>query len=113
MCNQPVLFSFTSSFSSSLFSFFSSTFSSSSPLTSPPLSQLLPPPPPPFPLLPLAPPPRPNLCLFGKKLDPYTMGALLSLYEHKVGFQGFLWDINSYDQEGVQLGKVMSHDVMS
>jgi len=41
------------------------------------------------------------------------MGALLSLYEHKVGFQGFLWDINSYDQEGVQLGKVMSHDVIS
>ena len=39
-----------------------------------------------------------NLLLLAKKLDPYTMGALLSLYEHKVGFQGFLWDINSFDQ---------------
>jgi len=33
------------------------------------------------------------------------MGALLSLYEHQVAFQGFIWDINSFDQEGVQLGK--------
>ena len=55
---------------------------------------------------------RPNLCLLAKKLDPYTMGALLSLYEHKVGFQGFLWDINSFDQEGVQLGKVLANQFL-
>ena len=53
-----------------------------------------------------------NLCLLAKKLDPYTMGALLSLYEHKVGFQGFLWDINSFDQEGVQLGKVLANQFL-
>jgi len=55
---------------------------------------------------------RPNLCLLAKKLDPYTMGALLSLYEHKVAFQGFLWDINSFDQEGVQLGKVLANQFL-
>ena len=38
--------------------------------------------------------------------------ALLSLYEHKVGFQGFLWDINSFDQEGVQLGKVLANQFL-
>ncbi|KAJ1486044.1 hypothetical protein T484DRAFT_1791068, partial [Baffinella frigidus] len=53
------------------------------------------------------------MTILGKKLDPYTMGALFALYEHKVAFkgslwdmvafQGFLWDINSFDQEGVQL----------
>jgi len=51
---------------------------------------------------------RPNCLIMGKKLDPYTMGALLALYEHKVAFQGFLWDINSFDQEGVQLGKILA-----
>ena len=40
------------------------------------------------------------------------VGALLSLYEHKVGFQGFLWDINSFDQEGVQLGKVLANQFL-
>jgi glucose-6-phosphate isomerase len=36
------------------------------------------------------------------------MGALLSLYEAKIVFQGFAWNINSFDQEGVQLGKVLA-----
>lgn len=51
---------------------------------------------------------RPNRILLAEKLDPYTMGALLSYYEHKVAFQGFCWNINSFDQEGVQLGKKLA-----
>ncbi len=51
---------------------------------------------------------RPNRILFGQRLDPFTMGAILAYYEHKVAFQGFLWNINSFDQEGVQLGKVLA-----
>lgn len=51
---------------------------------------------------------RPSSVLFANRLDPYTMGALLSYYEHKVAFQGFIWNVNSFDQEGVQLGKVLA-----
>ncbi|NGX45313.1 MAG: Glucose-6-phosphate isomerase [Chlamydiae bacterium] len=51
---------------------------------------------------------RPNSVLLASRLDPYTLGALLAFYEHKVDFQGFIWDINSFDQEGVQLGKVLA-----
>lgn len=51
---------------------------------------------------------RPNRLLFGNQLDPYTMGSILAYYEHKVAFQGFIWNINSFDQEGVQLGKVLA-----
>jgi glucose-6-phosphate isomerase len=51
---------------------------------------------------------RPNRILFGMRLDPYAMGALLAYYEHKVVFQGFIWNINSFDQEGVQLGKKLA-----
>lgn len=48
---------------------------------------------------------RPSLLLMAKSLTPKAIGALLALYEHKVAFQGFIWGINSFDQEGVQLGK--------
>ena len=51
---------------------------------------------------------RPNRVLLGSRLDPYTIGALLAYYEHKVAFQGFIWGINSFDQEGVQLGKKLA-----
>lgn len=51
---------------------------------------------------------RPNRILLGERLDPYTMGAILAYYEHKVDFQGFIWNINSFDQEGVQLGKKLA-----
>ncbi len=50
----------------------------------------------------------PSSLLMGKKLTPYTLGSLLAYYEHKVAFQGFIWGINSFDQEGVQLGKVLA-----
>ncbi len=56
---------------------------------------------------------RPNRLLLAEQLDPYTLGALLSLYEHKVAFQGFIWNINSFDQEGVQLGKVLASQILA
>lgn len=51
---------------------------------------------------------RPNRIFLADRLDPFTIGALLAYYEHKVAFQGFIWNINSFDQEGVQLGKVLA-----
>ena len=51
---------------------------------------------------------RPSSMMLSKKLTPYALGALLSFYEHKVAFQGFIWGVNSFDQEGVQLGKVLA-----
>lgn len=56
---------------------------------------------------------RPNSILLGKKADPKTVGKILSYYEHKVAFQGFIWNINSFDQEGVQLGKVLALKTLS
>jgi len=50
---------------------------------------------------------RPSHILLGQQLTPYSLGALLSYYENKVAFEGFIWGINSFDQEGVQLGKVL------
>jgi len=55
---------------------------------------------------------RPSHILLGKQLTPFALGALLSFYEHKVAFQGFIWDINSFDQEGVQLGKVLASKII-
>jgi glucose-6-phosphate isomerase len=55
---------------------------------------------------------RPSRLLFADRLDPYTLGALLAYYEHKVAFQGFIWNINSFDQEGVQLGKKLATQVL-
>jgi glucose-6-phosphate isomerase len=52
---------------------------------------------------------RPNSVILADKLTPYTMGGLLALYEAKIVFQGFAWNINSFDQEGVQLGKVLAN----
>jgi len=51
---------------------------------------------------------RPSCLLMGDKLTPKVMGALLATYEAKIVFQGFAWNINSFDQEGVQLGKVLA-----
>lgn len=55
---------------------------------------------------------RPSHLIFGEQLNPFSLGALLSLYEHKVAFQGFIWNINSFDQEGVQLGKVLANKII-
>lgn len=55
---------------------------------------------------------RPSHLLMAKKLTPFTLGALFAYVEHKVAFQGYIWDINSFDQEGVQLGKVLANEIM-
>ncbi|KAF6004206.1 hypothetical protein CCYA_CCYA04G1254 [Cyanidiococcus yangmingshanensis] len=54
---------------------------------------------------------RPSLSLLLPRLDPYTTGQLLALYEHRTAVQGFVWDINSFDQWGVELGKVLAKRV--
>ncbi len=51
---------------------------------------------------------RPNSVLIADRLTPRTLGALLAYYENKVAFQGLIWNINSFDQEGVQLGKLLA-----
>lgn len=51
---------------------------------------------------------RPSTLIVGRELGPRQLGALFSHFENKVMFQGFAWNINSFDQEGVQLGKVLA-----
>ncbi|XP_034057281.1 glucose-6-phosphate isomerase b [Gymnodraco acuticeps] len=48
---------------------------------------------------------RPTNSIIFKKLSPYTLGALIAMYEHKIFIQGVMWEINSFDQWGVELGK--------
>ena len=56
---------------------------------------------------------RPSSIIIGEQLDPEAMGALLSHFENKIMFQGFLWNLNSFDQEGVQLGKILAKKVLA
>lgn len=56
---------------------------------------------------------RPSSIIIGEQLTPETVGALLSHFENKVMFQGFVWNVNSFDQEGVQLGKVLAKKVLA
>jgi len=56
---------------------------------------------------------RPSSLLLNQRLTPETLGALLAHFENKVLFQGLLWNINSFDQEGVQLGKVLTKAVLA
>jgi len=56
---------------------------------------------------------RPSSLIFGKQLTPAALGCLLAHYENKVMFQGFIWNVNSFDQEGVQLGKILTKKVLS
>jgi glucose-6-phosphate isomerase len=51
---------------------------------------------------------RPSNTLLADKLDPETLGKLVSLYEHNVFVQGVIWNVNSFDQWGVELGKVLA-----
>jgi glucose-6-phosphate isomerase len=51
---------------------------------------------------------RPSNTLFARQLDPHTLGALIALYEHKVFVQGVVWNVNSFDQWGVELGKALA-----
>ncbi len=54
---------------------------------------------------------RPSSVIFSEKLDPRTLGRLVGLYEHSVFTQGVVWGINSFDQWGVELGKVMAKKI--
>lgn len=56
---------------------------------------------------------RPSSIIIGDQVNPKTLGALLAHFENKVMFQGFLWNVNSFDQEGVQLGKVLAKRVLA
>lgn len=55
---------------------------------------------------------RPSHILLAKQLTPASLGSLLAYFEHKVAFQGFIWGINSFDQEGVQLGKLLAQKII-
>jgi len=56
---------------------------------------------------------RPSSLLYGDLLTPKALGTLLAHFENKVMFQGLAWNINSFDQEGVQLGKILTKDVLA
>jgi glucose-6-phosphate isomerase len=51
---------------------------------------------------------RPSNVILANRLDPRTLGALVALYEHSVFTQGVIWNIDSFDQWGVELGKVLA-----
>ena len=55
---------------------------------------------------------RPSNTLLFQQLDPHTLGMLIALYEHKVFVQGVIWNINSFDQWGVELGKQLAKTIV-
>ncbi|HVO01276.1 MAG TPA: glucose-6-phosphate isomerase [Candidatus Cybelea sp.] len=56
---------------------------------------------------------RPSTTIMLPELDPYHLGLLIALYEHKVFVQGVIWGINSFDQWGVELGKKLATDILA
>jgi glucose-6-phosphate isomerase len=56
---------------------------------------------------------RPTNSIFFDRLTPHALGALIALYEHKVYVQGIVWDVNSFDQWGVELGKQLAQRVLA
>lgn len=56
---------------------------------------------------------RPTNSFLIKKITPYTLGQLIALYEHKIFVQGVIWNIYSFDQFGVELGKVLAKNILS
>jgi glucose-6-phosphate isomerase len=55
---------------------------------------------------------RPTNSILGKQLTPFTLGALIALYEHKIFTQGVIWNIFSFDQWGVELGKQLANKIL-
>lgn len=55
---------------------------------------------------------RPTNSILVKQITPYTLGALIAMYEHKIFVQGILWNIYSFDQWGVELGKVLANAIL-
>jgi len=56
---------------------------------------------------------RPSVSLLMPKLTAYAAGQILAIYEHRTAVQGFIWDVNSFDQWGVELGKQLADNVKS
>ncbi len=55
---------------------------------------------------------RPSNTIIINELTPYNLGMLLALYEHKIFVQGIIWNINSFDQCGVELGKILANQII-
>jgi len=55
---------------------------------------------------------RPSNSMLFKKLDPHTLGSLIAMYEHKIFVQGVIWNVFSFDQWGVELGKVLAKKIL-
>lgn len=55
---------------------------------------------------------RPSTILLFDRMTPYALGQLVALYEHKIFVQGVVWGINSFDQFGVELGKILANDIL-
>jgi glucose-6-phosphate isomerase len=55
---------------------------------------------------------RPTTSIVTDELDPRTLGRLVALYEHKIFVQGVIWDVNSFDQWGVELGKQLASAIL-
>ncbi len=55
---------------------------------------------------------RPSNSILVKKIDPYTLGSLIAMYEHKIFIQGVIWNVYSFDQWGVELGKVLAKKIL-
>ena len=56
---------------------------------------------------------HPSNTILLKKLTPYSLGSLIALYEHKIFVQGIVWNLNSYDQWGVELGKQLAKKILA
>ena len=56
---------------------------------------------------------RPTTSFLVERVDPRTLGQLVALYEHKIFVQGIIWNINSFDQWGVELGKKLAKTILS
>jgi glucose-6-phosphate isomerase len=55
---------------------------------------------------------KPSNSILVKTIDPRTLGSLIAMYEHKIFVQGVIWNVNSYDQWGVELGKQLASKIL-
>ena len=55
---------------------------------------------------------RPTNSFLIKKITPYTLGQMVAYYEHKIFVQGIIWNIYSFDQWGVELGKILANKIL-
>ncbi|OSQ37988.1 glucose-6-phosphate isomerase [Thalassospira mesophila] len=55
---------------------------------------------------------KPSTMILYRTLDPFTLGRLIAMYEHKIFVQGVIWNVNSYDQWGVELGKQLAKELL-